>query len=68
MILQHISQVSMQKDLKSNNAYTYIAQSQINSRKKYRLESNDTTKRFHWKTVRQEKSSTDNHHVRKQVI
>ena len=47
----------------------YLTHSEINSRhKEYRLESNDTTTGFHCKTVRQQKSSTDNRHVRKQSI
>ena len=46
----------------------HVNHSQINSSKKCGFESHDRTKGFHRKTARQNRSQTDNHHVRQSFI
>ena len=46
----------------------HVNHSQINSSKKCGFESHDRTKGFHCKTARQNRSQTDNHHLRQSFI
>ena len=46
----------------------HVNHSQINSSKKCGFESHDRTKGFHRKTARQNRSQTDNHHLRQSFI
>ena len=46
----------------------HVNHSQINSSKKCGFESHDRTKGFHRKTARQNRSQTNNHHLRQSFI
>ena len=46
----------------------HVNHSQINSSKKCGFENHETTEGFHSKTARQNRSKTDNHHLRQSLI